>query len=209
MNDYKYLAKFARKRLADLIKFDDIHDILYVIEEAPGYFITEKAKVYHQYTDNMFYLVKPYLNKRNGYMYITLSVETGKKRTFRLHRLVAKACVPNPYNLPVVGHLDNNKRNCKAKNLYWTTHSENTQKAVNDHLLGNAKGFEDSQSIPVVCFDNNGNIIDIYGSITIAHKNTGVSKSTIGRQIIHSHKSNRCGLYFRSLSEYEEHGFIL
>lgn len=55
-------------------------------------------------------------------------VNIGKKKC-RLHRLVAEAFVPNPNNLPVVDHLDTNKKNCRADNLEWVTQRTNVQRA--------------------------------------------------------------------------------
>ena len=49
-------------------------------------------------------------------------------KNYLLHILVAKAFVPNPNNLPVVDHKDTNKDNCRADNLEWVTHQENTQR---------------------------------------------------------------------------------
>jgi hypothetical protein len=34
--------------------------------------------------------------------------------------------LPNLDNLPIVLHLDNNKKNCDIKNLKWGTAKENT-----------------------------------------------------------------------------------
>jgi hypothetical protein len=61
-------------------------------------------------------------------------VNIGRKKK-RLHRVVAEAFVPNPNNYPVVDHLDNNKRNCRADNLEWVTHQENTRRAAADGLI--------------------------------------------------------------------------
>lgn len=66
------------------------------------------------------------LTKQNGYNYfrVTLS-NNGKRKHFQIHRLVAKAFIPNPKNLPEVNHKDGNKQNNMVENLEWCTRSEN------------------------------------------------------------------------------------
>lgn len=53
-----------------------------------------------------------------GYLMVYLS-KRGKRKTFKVHRLVASAFIPNPNNLPQVNHKDENKQNNHADNLEW------------------------------------------------------------------------------------------
>lgn len=62
-------------------------------------------------------ILKPGTNK-NGYSYVIL-YKNGKVKKFTVHRLVAEAFIPNPYNLPEVNHKDENKQNNVASNLEW------------------------------------------------------------------------------------------
>ena len=57
-------------------------------------------------------ILKIATKKENGYLYVGL-----KGKTFKVHRLVAKAFVPNPLNLPLINHIDENKANNCASNL--------------------------------------------------------------------------------------------
>lgn len=111
---------------------------------------------------------------------------------------MALAYLPNPNNYPIVGHKDNIKQHCDASNLYWTTHAENVQKAVNDGLLKNDKGYNDSQSQPVICYDKNMNEIARFGSASECSRAMHVSKSTVFRHCNHEIKTKtRTGYYFR------------
>ena len=107
-------------------------------------------------------------------------------------------------------HRDNNKQNNDLTNLKWGTISENTKQAYDDGLAKNDKGFEDSQSIPICQFDLNGNLSNIFGSISIASQKTGISKHGIVYQCQHLVKTHpRRGFYYRYLDEYEKFGFVL
>ena len=66
-------------------------------------------------------------NPTRGYLYVSLS---GKQ--FRLNRLVALVYLPNPHNLPVVMHLDNNIYNNCYKNLKLGTYKENIQQMMRE-----------------------------------------------------------------------------
>jgi hypothetical protein len=63
--------------------------------------------------------------KRSGYHSVLLSKDTIKS-TIQLHRIVAKAFLPNSENKRVVNHIDGNKLNNKVDNLEWTSHRENS-----------------------------------------------------------------------------------
>lgn len=73
-----------------------------------------------------------------GYINVTLRIG-GKTTCCTIHRLVAKAFIPNPYNLPCVNHIDGNKSNNAAENLEWCGYSHNMKHAY-DSGLKVAKG---------------------------------------------------------------------
>ncbi|MEE6721116.1 NUMOD4 domain-containing protein [Limosilactobacillus reuteri] len=60
-----------------------------------------------------------------GYYYLVFSVH-GKRKTVKIHRLVANAFIPNPNNLPMINHKDENKLNNNVNNLEWCTPKYNT-----------------------------------------------------------------------------------
>lgn len=65
-----------------------------------------------------------YGTKGEHYAYVVLS-KNGKNKTFLVHRLVASVFIPNPDNLPIVNHKDENKRNDSVDNLEWCDYSYN------------------------------------------------------------------------------------
>lgn len=81
-------------------------------------------------------------NKYRGYLCVTISLCDGKggRKTLPVHRLVAKAFVPNPKGFSVVNHIDGNKKNNSASNLEWTTPAGNAKHAQKNGLLKSRKG---------------------------------------------------------------------
>ena len=59
-----------------------------------------------------------------GYLYVDLYKNNIKKK-YKVHRLVAEAFLPNPYNLLQVNHRDENKLNNNVDNLEWCTNEYN------------------------------------------------------------------------------------
>ena len=162
-----------------LIHRSNIGEELRKIEGSNNAYITPNANVYLDYGNDMMYPARSFINKHNGYAYINYITETGQTIQRRLHRLVALTYLPNPDNLPYVCHKDNDKSNPVLSNLKWGTASSNTKEAFDDKLIKNDRGWDDSQSIPVNCFDLDGNLLDTYGSVSEASRATGVTKTGI------------------------------
>lgn len=199
----------ARKNLDKLISRNNITEEMKLIKGSDTDYITPTGKVYKDYGDNKFYPKTNFINKENGYLYVSITYPEGQRQR-RVHILVAEAYIPNPENLPVVMHKDNNKANPIFTNLKWGTVSENTQQAFNDKLQVNAKGWEDSQSIPISVFDMKQNLIGYFGSVGEASRKFQITKTTILNQCNHNLKTKpRCGYYFRYFKEYQENGFVL
>lgn len=74
-------------------------------------------------------IIKPRIESRSGYPTVQLFSD-GKPRSLRVHRLVAKAFLPNPDALPQVCHGDGNPTNNTLSNLRWGSASENMHDTV-------------------------------------------------------------------------------
>lgn len=77
--------------------------------------------------------IKNLHSNRNGYYQVALC-KNGKKRTFMVHRLVAKHFLNNFNEKLDVNHIDCNKQNNNINNLEMTTRSENLKHAWQNGL---------------------------------------------------------------------------
>ena len=73
-------------------------------------------------------ILKPHTDKE-GYKGVVLCVNQ-KRKTFRLHRLVEAAFIPNPDNLPEIDHIDGDRANNRADNLRWSTRKQNANNPI-------------------------------------------------------------------------------
>ena len=71
-----------------------------------------------------------------GYKKVDLYKKGDKPKIQLVHRLVAKAFLPNPENKPMVNHKDSNPSNNRVENLEWCTQSENI---IHGYREGNIK----------------------------------------------------------------------
>ena len=79
--------------------------------------------------------------------YPCVSVRSGNKSyTYKIHRLVAVAFIPNPDNKPQVNNVNGNKLDCSIGNLEWNTAQENMIHAYNNGLQVGKKGEKHGRS---------------------------------------------------------------
>lgn len=147
-------------------------------------------------------LIKKAFTTCHGYSYCGIKYEGQTCNVSkRVHRLVAETFIPNPNNYTVVGHKNNIKNDNRVENLYWTTTSENTKKAFDDGLAKNDKGFDDSQSLPVIMYNTYTNErVKEFGSCREAHRETKIPLNTICRQAKYKRPSRK-PFYFRYIDD--------
>lgn len=70
-----------------------------------------------------------------GYCCVNL-IKDNKTRSFRVHRLVADAFIPNPNNYPQVNHINEVKTDNRVENLEWCTHEYNINYGTRNQRAG-------------------------------------------------------------------------
>lgn len=117
---------------------------------------------------------------RDGYKHVGIYNDYGVRKDLRVHRLVAIEFIDNPYNKPVVNHLNENVRDNHVSNLQWATYKENSNHGTLKERQKKArKDNINTINYRVVRISMDGNIIGIYDSVNHAHKETGVRSDRI------------------------------
>ena len=122
----------------------------------------------------------------NGYKEYRLS-KNNQHFGFYAHRLVAEYFIPNPNNLPVVNHKDENRANNNVGNLEWCSHAYNLN-------YGTAKRRRAiSQGKVVLQLDKNGTLIKRHLTLMDACRDTGIDYRNIS--LCCNHKRKTAGWY--------------
>ena len=91
---------------------------------------------------------KPKIDK-DGYCCVKLWID-GISKEYFIHRLVAQAFIPNPYNKPCIDHINTNKTDNRVENLRWCTHKENANNPISrEKYLRNRYKVEGTHRISV------------------------------------------------------------
>ena len=108
--------------------------------------------------------IKPRLDKRRSCdrLNVHLRDKKGNKVVTSPARLVAKAFIPNPDNLPEVNHKDENPLNNCVENLEWCTHKYNCNYGTRIQRI------KDKQNMAILQYTLNGEFIAEYASMHIA-----------------------------------------
>lgn len=150
------------------------------------YSVSNMGRVKSNYA-NKEKVLKPWLTN-DGYAMIELH-GNGCSKTIGVHRLVAKAFIPNPDNLPQVNHKDENKTNNCVDNLEWCTLQYN----CNYGTRNIRKGLNCRKAICSV--DKYGNVVH-YDSRLEASKKTGIEDTSISKALTGTNKTAGNMLWF-------------
>lgn len=134
-------------------------------------------------------LFTPPLSK-DGYPRVSLR-KAGQESTQFVHRLVAKAFIPNPENKPDINHIDGDKQNPRADNLEWCTVSENSLHRC--RVLGYYNG---QPKRAVLCIETGEAYDSIYSAAVDLGLNAGCILQVCRGIYTHTH-----GLHFEFIKD--------
>lgn len=163
-----------------------VNEIWKEVENYPNYFISNTGVLKRVYKNGNS-LIKSYYVHKNKYKRVHMSNSNGIK-FFNIHRLVASAFIPNPYNKEDVNHIDGDKMNNHVSNLEWATRKENIK-----HSWDN--GFQDNMintHRKIILNTENG---IFYESCTEASKYSNFSQSHLSSMLI-GKKPNKTNLKY-------------
>ena len=121
-------------------------------------------------------------NRGLGYHVVGLYLN-GERTTLQVHRLVAIAFIPNPYNKEMINHKDGKRSNNKLENLEWCTRSENMIHAfyVLKSINLTPPKYNGSNDLKVLQLSLIGSKIKLWASIKDASIDLKIASSSISK----------------------------
>lgn len=120
---------------------------------------------------------------KDGYSIVKFNKNNIRKHK-KVHRLVAEAFIPNPYNLPCINHKDEVKTNNRVENLEWCSVKYNNNYGTVKERISK------SNSKKVYQYDLNGNLIKVWDNARIASEN-GFTRSSISHCCLGRRKKHK------------------
>lgn len=142
------------------------------------YAVNEKGEIY-SFLSHKF--LKP-CSDGSGYYYVNLIDKNGKRKSKKIHRIVAETFLPNPSDLPCINHIDCDTNNNEVNNLEWCDYSYNNSygdrmKKISKSIIQKVNHI---QKVKVVmCNKETGEPLKVFNSIGDASREVKGNHSNI------------------------------
>lgn len=162
------------------------------IEGYENYSVSDTGLVMNTRTGRV---LKPHISK-DGYYTVGLFKHC-KGKTYKIHRLIALAFIPNPKNLYAVDHINANKLDNRIENLRWLSLADNNRVYRKEQLSEEEKEKRsDVTRKKVVCIETGKK----YRSLKKAAEDFNVTPQSISA-CAHGRVKTSCGLHFEFVRE--------
>lgn len=140
---------------------------------------------------------------KNRYGYLVVSLyKDGKAKMYKVHRLVARAFIPNPDGLPQVNHRDEDKTNNIATNLEYCDAAYNSNYGTRNERVSKAKRNDPTKSKAVFQYTLDGSLVRSYPSTMEAGRRTGYDNGYISACCLGKYKQAYGYLWSYNLIDY-------
>ena len=116
-------------------------------------------------------------NDTSGYPMVYLYNNEHKKKTIKVHTLIADTFIPNPNNYKVINHKNEIKTDNRVENLEWCTISYNNSYNNKAVKIGLKLRNTNPRKKEVLKLDSNNNVIAVYKSVRDAARSPGNAKN--------------------------------
>lgn len=148
------------------------------VKEFPKYAVSEDGRVFSKNYNHCGYMKELTPCKdRKGYLQVHLW-QNGRGHSKTVHRLVAKAFIPNPGNLPEINHKNGIKTDNTVSNLEWCSSSDNLLHSY--RVLGRKHRFgKDNLCSKIILQIKEDKIVATFYGANDAFRKTGIYFSDI------------------------------
>ena len=174
------------------------------IDGYPGYMISDRGRIWSSKTQKF---LKPKPMDGHGHLGVCLRIN-GVAHYEYIHRLMAKAFIPNPKNYPIVRHLNDIPNDNYLDNFSWGTQKHNFEDSLrngNVHFVTPEErelGLSKMRKPIIATNIRTGERKKINGQ-TEASKFLGIPQSNIWK-VMNGERSHAGGYYFEYLKDGDE-----
>lgn len=177
----------------------DPEDDVWMFTGYDGYFVSESGRVWGPGKHGQGCLMKQNPGNKHGHLEVSIRID-GKRIHKYVHRLVAEAFIPNPYNYPIVRHLNGDPEDNRVENLAWGTQTDNMRDAINDGTFvyftdeDRERAMQKRRTLIKAINLHTGREL-LFESQQEASRNLNINQSSINN-VLHGHSYSAKGFYF-------------